>query len=63
MLSVVIKVVPTVLKLNKGYNNVLINIHAGLGGRRFYLYSKVLISYLMVINLNNLQASLILTDQ
>jgi len=54
ILSVIIKAVPTVLKLNKRYNNILINIHVKLSKQRFYLYNKVLISHLIVINFNNL---------
>jgi len=54
VLSVVIKAVPTVLKLNKGYNNVPVNIYIGLGRWCFYLYSRVLVSYLVIIDFNNL---------
>jgi len=53
MLSVVIKAVPTVLKLNKRYNNILINIHTGLSRQHSYLYNGILVSRLIIINLNN----------
>jgi len=62
VLFTVIKAVFTILKLSGGYNNVLINIYVRLSKWYFYLYSKVLISRLIVIDFNNLQAFLLLIN-
>ena len=54
VLFTVIKVVPAILELSRGYNNVLINIYIRLGRWCSCLYSGVLVGYLVVVDFNNL---------